>query len=135
VLAVVFLGLLVAVAAGVATVGAAVVDQRRVEAAADLGALAGASALQQGRAGCPAAASVVERNGGRVDSCSEQGQDVVVTAARGTRHVLGLSWTVTSTARAGPAGVDGPGRLAIPPGVAGAAPTRGPGGLRTRMVQ
>ena len=49
VLAVVLLGVLAATALLVAAIGGVVVDQRRVAAAADLGALAAASALQQGR--------------------------------------------------------------------------------------
>jgi len=103
VLAVVMLGVVLTVAAGVAVLGAAVVDQRRVAAAADLGALAGATARQHGEPACAAAASVVARNGGRLTACAPTGQDVTVRAARPTRRILWLTWTVTSVARAGPA--------------------------------
>jgi secretion/DNA translocation related TadE-like protein len=74
-----------------------------VEAAADLGALAGATALQHGEPACAAAASVVARNGGRLTGCVPAGQDVTVRAARPTRRILGMTWTVTSVGRAGPA--------------------------------
>jgi secretion/DNA translocation related TadE-like protein len=103
VLATVLLGALVVASVLVAVLGGAVVDQRRVEAAADLGALAGASATQRGAPGCAAAASVVRANGGRVTSCVVSGEVVEVRVARGTRRVLGLRLTVTSRARAGPA--------------------------------
>lgn len=104
VLAMVLLGALATASILVAAFGGAVVDQRRVEAAADLGALAGASATQRGEPGCTAAASVASANGGRVSSCTVSGEIVEVQVARDTRRVLGLRFTVTSRARAGPAG-------------------------------
>jgi secretion/DNA translocation related TadE-like protein len=103
VLALVMVGVVVAVTSGVAVLGTAVVDQRRVEAAADLGALAGAAALQRGERACVAAASVVERNGGRLSRCEPAGWNVTVRVTRPTRTVLGMTWTVSSVSRAGPA--------------------------------
>jgi secretion/DNA translocation related TadE-like protein len=103
VLVLAMLGVVLTVAAGIAVFGAAVVDQRRVEAAADLGALAGAGALQRGEPACAAAATVVERNGARLTGCVPVGQDVTVRVARPARRFLGLSWAVTSVGRAGPA--------------------------------
>jgi secretion/DNA translocation related TadE-like protein len=103
VLAVVLVGVLAVAALLVALVGGAVTDQRRVESAADLGALAGASAAQRGRDGCAAAVAMVARNEARLTSCSATGGTVTVRAARGTRLLLGLRFTLTSRARAGPA--------------------------------
>jgi len=103
VLATVLVGVLAVVATLVAWVGGAVTDQRRVESAADLGALAGASAARRGEDGCTAAGAMVARNRARMVWCSGTGSTVTVQAARGTRPVLGLRFTVTSRARAGPA--------------------------------
>jgi secretion/DNA translocation related TadE-like protein len=102
VLATVLVGVLAVVATLVAVVGGAVVDQRRVESAADLGALAGAVAAQRGEDGCTAAGSMVAENRARVTACTSTAGIVTVQAARGTRPVLGLRFTVTSRARAGP---------------------------------
>ena len=105
VLAVGLVGVLVAVTALVAALGGMVVDQRRVEAAADLAALAGAAAAQRGNDGCAAARSVARRNDGRVDRCTVAGSVVEVRVVRTGRQVLGRRVTVRSTTRAGPAGV------------------------------
>jgi secretion/DNA translocation related TadE-like protein len=103
VLATLVVGVLAFVALLTAVVGGAVADKRRVEAAADLGALAGASAVQRGDDGCGAAAAVVTRNRSRLVGCSVAGGLVVsVRTARDTRRVLGLRLTLTSRARAGP---------------------------------
>lgn len=106
VLAVVLLGVLAATAVLVAAVGGVVVDQRRVAAAADLGALAAASALQQGEDPCAAARSVAGRNGARLAGCAVQGQVVGVRVTRQARLLLGHRIQVSSQARAGP--VDDP---------------------------
>jgi secretion/DNA translocation related TadE-like protein len=104
VLGVGLLGVLMTVASFVAVLAGAVADQRRVESAADLGALAGASAVQHGRAACPAARSVVRRNRASVASCVVSGEVVVVTARRRTPLLLGRRLVAESTARAGPSG-------------------------------
>lgn len=101
-LATVLVGALAMVTLMVAVVGGAVADQRRVESAADLGALAGASAAQRGQDGCAAARSVVARNRSRLVACAVAGDVVTVRAARATRPLLGLRFTLTSTARGGP---------------------------------
>ena len=103
VLATVLVGVLAAVTALAAVVGGAVTDQRRLEAAVDLGALAGASAAQRGTDACAAAGSVTARNGARVTTCSVDGAVVTLRAGRLTQRVLGLRFTLTATARAGPA--------------------------------
>jgi secretion/DNA translocation related TadE-like protein len=102
VLGTVLVGVLATVTVLVVVVGAAVVDQRRVQAAADLGALAGAAAVQRGEDGCPAVAALVRRNGARLTACVVQGQEVLVRTSRRTALLLGHRFTVTSAARAGP---------------------------------
>jgi secretion/DNA translocation related TadE-like protein len=103
VLATVLVGVLAVLAVLVALVGEAVTDQRRVESAADLAALAGAAAAQRGQDGCAAARVMVARNRARLAACSVLGSTVTLQAARRTRPVLGLRFTLTSRARAGPA--------------------------------
>ena len=102
VLAVSFTAVLALVAVLVIAVAGAVTDRRRVASAADLAALAGASAVQAGRDGCPAAAAVARRNGAVLAACTVAGQDVSVRAERRTQPVLGYRLTVWSSARAGP---------------------------------
>ena len=104
VLATVLAGALVMVAALVVAAGSVVVGQRRVETAVDLGALAGAVAAQDGRAACPAAASVVRRNAARMTGCASDGSVVTVHAERTTPRMFGMRFTARSTARAGPVG-------------------------------
>ena len=69
VLAVAMIGLLVTVT--VATSGAVglVAGHRRAQAAADLAALAGAAALQDGDDPCRRAGTIAERNGGSLRRC------------------------------------------------------------------
>jgi secretion/DNA translocation related TadE-like protein len=95
-------GVLTTVAALVAVLAGAVADQRRVESAVDLGALAGASAVQRGTAACPAAETVVRRNGASMTSCVVSEEVVEVTAQRRTPPMLGRRFVAESTARAGP---------------------------------
>ena len=102
VFATVLVAVLVVVTVFVTAVGGAVVDRRRVASAADLAALAGASALQVGNDGCAAARSNARRNGVQVASCVVVGQDVTVLTRRRTRPVLGRRFTVHASARAGP---------------------------------
>ncbi len=95
-------GLLAAVMALVAALAGAVADQRRVESAADLGALAGATAVQRGRPACASARDVVSRNGASLASCAVAGEVVEVSARRRTQPLLGHRFDAVSTARAGP---------------------------------
>jgi secretion/DNA translocation related TadE-like protein len=102
-LAVTVVGVLAFVAVLVAAVGGAVADQRRVESAADLAALAAAGALQAGADPCAEARGTARRNGATVVSCRVTGGDqVVLRAERRTRPVLGRSLALTARARAGP---------------------------------
>lgn len=88
-------GLLLASVAGV------LVTQRRMEAAADLAALAGASAVQEGGDGCAAARDVGRRNGAEAVVCRVVGSELRVTV-RAEKALLGRSVTVSGQARAGP---------------------------------
>lgn len=111
VLATVLAGALCVAAVLVAALGAAVADQRRVAAGADLAALAGASAVQDGRDGCAAARSVAARNATRLASCVVRTQVVTVRTTRRTHPLLGHRFTLHADARAGPQ----PATLAPPP--------------------
>jgi secretion/DNA translocation related TadE-like protein len=95
-------GVLAIVTMLVTVVAGAVTDQRRLEAAADLGALAGASAAQRGEDACAAAGSVTDRNGAHVTACSVSGDIVTLRVGRVTRGVLGMRLTLAATARGGP---------------------------------
>lgn len=100
-----FIGALALLTVLLAGVGAALVTVRRVQAAADLAALAGALAHTAGRGACSEVVRVAERNGAGVESCEVlEGGDVrVVVNAR-----VGVPWPepllVRGRARAGPAG-------------------------------
>ena len=87
----------------VAVVGGIVADQRRVEAAADLAALAGAGAVQAGRDGCAAAGETAGRNGGALRRCALDGDVVTVEVGRDSQVVLGRRLALVGRARAGPA--------------------------------
>ncbi len=83
-----------------ATVASAVVARHRAQAAADLGALAGAARAAQGEAvACARAAELVRANRARLVGCRLDGLDLVVTAAVGPAR---------ATARAGPVRADAP---------------------------
>ena len=91
--------LVVAAALVVATLGATAVGQvmvahRRAGSAADLGALAGAVALQRGQDGCAAARRLVVRADVRLGRCQVSDEQVRITVAVelvvvGRRVVLG----------------------------------------------
>src|SRR5690242_21875494 len=78
-------GVLLTVSVLVAALGGVVADQRRVEAAADLAALAGAGAAQAGRDGCAAAQRTAARNGGRSGGARAAGGASPVRPARAGR--------------------------------------------------
>lgn len=96
---------LVLVVAGL-HLGAAAVAAHRARAAADLAALAGASALQDGSGGaCARAAAVVSSNGATLIACNiGSGETVTVSVTR----EVSLRWPgvpdrAAAAARAGPA--------------------------------
>ena len=98
-----FVGLLVIAALVLAFQGGVLVAQRRVQAAADLAALAGASALQRGDDGCAAATTFASRNGASLVECWVDGREVVVSLSRDGPVALGRAVKVAASARAGPA--------------------------------
>jgi secretion/DNA translocation related TadE-like protein len=103
-LVVVLVGVLATFAVLVGALGGALADLRRVEAAADLAALAGAGAAQSGEKPCPAATSTARRNRADLVVCTVIGDVVTVVVQRRTQVVLGRSVIVTGRARAGPVG-------------------------------
>ena len=73
-------GVLVAVTAGGASVGAAVIARHRAQAAADLAALAAAASLVDGAAdACARASELARAMGTAVVACSVEELDVIVT--------------------------------------------------------
>lgn len=70
-----------------AWIGSAIIARHRAQAAADLGALAGADHLRGGRpivdsrGPCRAAAAVVRGNGAEVRSCQVRGTTITVTVS------------------------------------------------------
>jgi secretion/DNA translocation related TadE-like protein len=102
VLALTLLGALVTVAVLLAPLAGALVASRRAAAAADLAALAGASAVQHGQDGCAAAARVAAANHARLASCGVSTEDVRVGVVVDAGRVLGRALEVSARARAGP---------------------------------
>lgn len=99
-----FIGVLALLTVLMAGVGGALVTVRRAQAAADLAALAGATAHAGGRAACPEVARVSHRNGATVDSCTVlAGGDVRVVVSATVRGPWPESLRVRGRARAGPA--------------------------------
>ena len=76
VLAMTAVGCLLVVTWVVLVLAGLVVGQRRVEAAADLAALAGAAAAGAGQPACPAAAAVARANHATLGACRVQGRVV-----------------------------------------------------------
>lgn len=106
------LGVLVLVTAVLAFQGGILVSQRQVQAAADLAALAGAGALQDGRDGCAAADVIAARNGARLVSCrvgGADGREVELILERTGPSLFGRSPHLEGLARAGPVGAAPPG--------------------------
>lgn len=86
-----------------AHVGAALVERRRAQSAADLAAVAGAAALQHGSDVCARAADIAGRNEAELVGCAVSGRRITVRV-RGHVDVPVLGDVpVTARARAGPA--------------------------------
>lgn len=104
VLALGIIGVLVAVAVAVSGLIQAQAAAGRARSAADLSALAGATALSSVLAPadpCVTAGRVAQANGAVLESCVVDGEDVVVTVTVHTT-VLGVPRLAQSAARAGP---------------------------------
>lgn len=96
-------GVLLFVTSALGVIGGIVVTQRRSQAAADLAALAGATALQEGAAACSAAATVARANEARLVRCTVSGQEVRVLVESPGPRAVGRSFDLSAEARAGPA--------------------------------
>lgn len=100
-------GLLMFVGLALAGVAAVVLTQRSAQAAADLSALAGATAAVSGADPCAVANDIAVANGAVVTSCELAGSEVsVAVRVRGPRWA-DRRYDVTARARAGPADPSG----------------------------
>lgn len=92
--------LLTALTLGVAGFAGLAAAKHRAAAAADLAALAAASAPVDG---CALAGATAARNGGRLTRCVRTGVEVMVTVVVRARAPFGLRPALQARARAGPA--------------------------------
>lgn len=97
-------GLLMFVGLGLSGVAAIVLTQRSAQAAADLAALAGASAAMSGSDACAAAATIAEANGAKLAHCRLAGRVVTVAVTAPGPRMIDRRYDVTAEARAGPIG-------------------------------
>jgi secretion/DNA translocation related TadE-like protein len=101
------LGVVVALSSAALVIAGYAVGYHRARAAADLSALSGAAAFQQGRDSCAQAVLTARHNGARVDRCSQVGDavdfvvTVQVTVVARTR-MPHMPRTVAAEAHAGP---------------------------------
>ncbi len=100
------IGLLVVVTALAGAVVAVVATHRTAQGAADLAALAGAAALQDGGDACGRAAAVARSNHARVQRCRVAGWRVGVEVVADTAHLPLGGLDLRARAAAGP--VTGP---------------------------
>jgi secretion/DNA translocation related TadE-like protein len=105
VFAVACLAVLLLVGSALGVVAAMVRAHRAAQSAADLAALAAASALVRGRDPCGSAAAITVANGAELVACDIQRRDVVVAVEVAGPRWLGQTGDLTAQARAGPAGV------------------------------
>ncbi len=100
-------GVIVVLSSAALVIGGYALGYHRARAAADLSALSGAAAYQQGREPCAEAAQTARQNGARVDRCDLVGDaiDFVVTvrvAVVARTRIPQLPRTVAAEAHAGP---------------------------------
>lgn len=103
VLAVAMMGLLVTVTVAVSSAVGLVAAHRRAQSAADLSALAGAAALQDGDDPCQWAGTIARRNGAELRRCEVDGWEVAVGVTT-TLSLPGDSVELGARGRAGPVG-------------------------------
>jgi secretion/DNA translocation related TadE-like protein len=96
-------GVLLLLGAGLGVVAALVVAHRTAQSAADLAALAGATAAGRGGDACGAAAEVAVANSSRLTGCATDGRVVEVSVSAAGPRWLGQAADLTARARAGPA--------------------------------
>ncbi|WP_183092873.1 Rv3654c family TadE-like protein [Nocardioides stalactiti] len=97
------LGLVLLVGSALAVVAAMVTAHRSAQAAADLAALAGATAASDGAVPCAAAADVASANGARLTDCVVADGVVTVAVEVPGPRWLGQDHDLSARARAGPA--------------------------------
>lgn len=102
--AVVTLGLILFVGAGLGVVAAMFTTHRTAQSAADLAALSGASALQDRADACSAATRTAVANGAALDRCQVSGEEVSVSVRVTGPRGLGQRGDLSADARAGPVG-------------------------------
>ena len=83
-------------------VGLVVAVKHRVQAAADLSALAGSSAVVHGRDGCSAARAVADRHRVHLSRCAVDLAVVTVRAVGEPGRTWGVAWRARAAARAAP---------------------------------
>jgi secretion/DNA translocation related TadE-like protein len=103
VLAVAMMRLLVTVTVAASGVVGVVATHRIAQSAADLAALAGASALQDGGDACDQAAAVADRNRATLTDCEVAGWNVTVEVMANTARLPGGVLDLRARGRAGPA--------------------------------
>jgi secretion/DNA translocation related TadE-like protein len=103
VLAVAMMGLLVTVTVAAAGAVGVVASHRAAQAAADLAALAGAAALQDGGDACARAAEVADRNRASLTRCEVAGWNVTVVVTAHSAPLPGGVLDLQARGRAGPA--------------------------------
>ncbi len=101
ILAVAMMGFLVTVTVAATGVVGVVAAHRRAQSAADLSALAGAAALQDGGDACRRAGSIAARNGAALRRCEVDDWTVTVVVSRELR-LPGSSMELAARGRAGP---------------------------------
>ncbi len=102
VFAVACLAVLLLIGSALGVVAAMVRAHRAAQSAADLSALAAASAIARGRDPCGSAAGIAAANDAELVSCEIAGQDAVITVEVTGPRWLGQHSDLTAQARAGP---------------------------------
>lgn len=102
VVATALLGVLLLVGAALGVVAAMVHAHRQAQSAADLAALAAASALGRGGDACAMADRIATANHARLDVCEVRGREVDVEVTVTGPHWLGQTEDLRARARAGP---------------------------------
>lgn len=100
--AVIAVGMVMVVAAALVQVGLVIAVKHRVQAAADLAAVAGSAATLRGADGCAVAGRTARRNDVRLDRCRADLAVVTVRAARTTGLIWGARYRARADARAAP---------------------------------
>lgn len=96
-------GVLLLLGSALGVVAALVVAHRAAQSAADLAALAGATAAGRGDDACRTAADSAAANAARLTECQAEGRVVEVSVSTDGPRWLGQSSDLSARARAGPA--------------------------------